>query len=130
MNAEQFPDLTSFCVETPLGKYMLSRLNVATKEVREAIESYRFNDAATILYRYLWTEFCDWGIELSKASKESIIELGAIFKESMKLLHPFMPFITEFLYHELSATELETGDSIMMMPFPTKTKRRDRNNFV
>ncbi len=126
MNAEQFPDLTSFCVETPLGKYMLSRLNVATKEVRDAIESYRFNDAATILYRYLWTEFCDWGIELSKASKESIIELGAIFKESMKLLHPFMPFITEFLYHELSATELESGDSIMIMPFPTKTKRRDK----
>ncbi len=126
LNAEQFPDLSSFCVETPLGKYMLSRLNAATKEVREAIESYRFNDAATVMYRYLWNEFCDWGIELSKASKESIIELGAIFKESMKLLHPFMPFITEYLYHELSGTSLESGESIMVMAYPHKTKPREK----
>ncbi len=126
MNASQFPDLTSFCVETDLGKYMLSRLNTATKEVREAIESYRFNDAATVMYRYLWNEFCDWGIELSKASKDSIIELGAIFKESMKLLHPFMPFITEYLYHELSGTTLEEGDSIMIMAYPHKTKPREK----
>jgi valyl-tRNA synthetase len=124
MNASQFPDMKSFCVETPLGKYMMSRMNLATLEVREAIESYRFNDAATIMYRFLWNEFCDWGIELSKASKESVIELGAIFKESMKLLHPFMPFITEHLYHELSGTSLESGDSIMVMAYPHKTKRR------
>ena len=126
MNEPTFPDMKSFCIETPLGKYMMSRLNLATLEVREAIESYRFNDAATIMYRFLWNEFCGWGIELSKASKESIIELGAIFKESMKLLHPFMPFITEHLYHELSGTTLESGDSIMVMPYPHKTKRRKK----
>ncbi|MBN2894743.1 MAG: valine--tRNA ligase [Campylobacterales bacterium] len=127
MNASEFPDLGGFCVETPLGKFMLSRLNVATQNVREAIESYRFNDAATLLYRFLWSEFCDWGIELSKASKESIIELGAIFKEAMKLLHPFMPFISECLYHELSNTALEEGaGSIMILPYPHKTKRRDK----
>ncbi|MEA1919556.1 MAG: valine--tRNA ligase, partial [Campylobacterota bacterium] len=124
MNEAVFPDMKSFCVETPLGKYMMSRMNLATLEVREAIESYRFNDAATIMYRFLWNEFCGWGIELSKASKESVIELGAIFKESMKLLHPFMPFITEHLYHELSGTTLESGDSIMIMHYPHKTKRR------
>ncbi len=126
LNASQFPDLNGFCVETPLGKYMLSRLNVATQNVREALESYRFNDAATLLYRFLWSEFCDWGIELSKASKESIIELGAIFKDAMKLLHPFMPFISEFLYHELSGSALEEGaGSIMILPYPHKTKRRE-----
>ncbi len=126
MNESQFPDMKSFCVETPLGKYMMSRMNLATLEVRAAIESYRFNDAATVMYRFLWNEFCGWGIELSKASKESIIELGAIFKESMKLLHPFMPFITEHLYHELSGTSLESGDSIMVMPYPHKTKQRKK----
>ncbi|MEA3522508.1 MAG: class I tRNA ligase family protein, partial [Campylobacterota bacterium] len=126
MNEAQFPDMKSFCVETPLGKYMMSRMNLATLEVREAIESYRFNDAATVMYRFLWNEFCGWGIELSKASKESIIELGAIFKESMKLLHPFMPFITEHLYHELSGTSLESGNSIMVMPYPHKTKQRKK----
>ncbi|MBU0633293.1 valine--tRNA ligase [bacterium] len=125
MNAETFPDLGGFCLDTELGKYMVSRLNVATKEVRAYLDEYRFNDAATVMYRFLWNEFCDWGIELSKADKGSIIELGAIFKEAMKLLHPFMPFITEYLYQELSGKELEETESIMITNFPTKTRRRE-----
>ncbi|WP_324170902.1 valine--tRNA ligase [Sulfurimonas sp.] len=124
MNEKTFPDLKGFCLKTDLGKYMASRLNFATKEVRTYLEEYKFNDAALVMYRFLWNEFCDWGIELSKADKASIIELGAIFKEAMKLLHPFMPFITEYLYHELSGTTLEDSDSIMIMSYPTKTKKR------
>lgn len=127
MNAEVFPDLKGFCVESGLGRYMLSRLNVATAEVRSCMDEYRFNDAATVMYRFIWNEFCDWGIELSKADKGAIIELGAIFKESMKLLHPFMPFITEYLYHELSGTKLEESGSIMVMKYPTKTKKRQKD---
>ncbi|MBA1437732.1 MAG: valine--tRNA ligase [Epsilonproteobacteria bacterium] len=124
MNVDTFPDLSGFCLETPLGRYMVSRLNVATKEVRAAMDEYKFNDAATVLYRFIWNEFCDWGIELSKADKSSIVELGAIFKEAMKLLHPFMPFITEHLYHQLSGTTLEQDDSIMIKKYPFKTKQR------
>lgn len=127
MNVDTFPDLTSFCVETPLGRYMLSRLNVATAEVRTCLDEYRFNDGATALYRFIWNEFCDWGIELSKADKGSITELGAIFKEAMKLLHPYMPFITEYLYHELSGTTLDASDSIMIKEFPHKTKKREKD---
>ena len=124
LNVDTFPDLEKFCLETSLGRYMVSRLNQATKEVREYLEEYRFNDAATVLYRFIWNEFCDWGIELSKADKSSIVELGAIFKEAMKLLHPFMPFITEYLWHQLSGTNLESSESIMIKRYPTKTKRR------
>lgn len=124
MNEATFPDLKSFCLKTDLGKYMASRLNQATKEVRAALDEYKFNDAATVIYRFIWNEFCGWGIELSKADKGSITELGAIFKDAMKLLHPFMPFVTEYLYHELSGTSLEDGDSIMIMPYPSKTKKR------
>jgi len=124
MNVDVFPDMNSFCVETALGKYMVSRLNFATKEVRAYLDEYKFNDAALVMYKFLWNEFCGWGIELSKADKASVVELGAIFKEAMKLLHPFMPFITEHLYHELSGTSLEDGESIMLMRFPTKTKQR------
>ena len=124
INEATFPDLKGFCLTTELGKYMASRLNQATKEVRAALDEYKFNDAATVIYRFIWNEFCGWGIELSKADKASIIELGAIFKEAMKLLHPFMPFVTEYLYHELSGTTLEDGDSIMIMPYPSKTKKR------
>ncbi len=118
MNVETFNDLADIKVETPLGRYMLSRYNVAVTETRNYIDEYRFNDAATTLYRFLWNEFCDWGIELSKVSKESVPELGAIFKESMKLLHPFMPFMTEYLYHALSGTSLEEGSSIMIQNYP------------
>jgi valyl-tRNA synthetase len=125
MNVDTFPDLNGFCLDTDLGKYMVSRLNQATKEVRSALDEYKFNDAATAIYKFIWNEFCDWGIELSKADKASIIELGAIFKEAMKLLHPFMPFVTEYLYHELSGTSLESSDSIMIAPYPTKTRKRE-----
>ncbi|MFZ3052676.1 MAG: valine--tRNA ligase [Sulfuricurvum sp.] len=118
MNVETFKDLSQQEITTPLGRYMLSRFRRATAETRGYLDEYRFNDAATTLYRFLWNEFCDWGIELGKASKESVNELGSIFKESMKLLHPFMPFITEHLYHELSGTTLEDGNSIMVMIYP------------
>jgi len=124
MNVETFPDLSGFCVESDLGRYMMSRLNFATKEVRTYLDEYKFNDAALTMYRFLWNEFCDWGIELSKADKGAILELGAIFKEAMKLLHPFMPFITEHLYHQLSGTTLEDGESIMIKKFPHKVKQR------
>jgi len=122
LNQEIFDDLDPETIRTPLGRYMLSRFHLATEETREFIESYRFNDAATTLYRFLWGEFCDWGIELSKASKESVSELGSIFKESMKLLHPLMPFITESLYHRLSGTTLESAESIMVSPYPVAGK--------
>lgn len=121
LNTPTFKDLDEIEVKTPLGRYMLSRFHRATAETRNFIDEYRFNDAATTLYRFLWNEFCDWGIELSKASKDSVSELGSIFKESMKLLHPFMPFITEYLYHELSGTSIENSDSIMIMSYPEDT---------
>jgi len=133
MNIEIFPDLAGFCLQTDLGKYMASRLNQATREVREALDEYKFNDGASVIYRFIWNEFCDWGIELSKADKTSITELGAIFKESMKLLHPFMPFVTEHLYHELSGTSLEKDESIMVKEYPFKTKKRkeeDKFNII
>ena len=118
MNAESFEDLDRERIKTPLGRYILSRFDMAVAETRNYIEQYRFNDAATTLYRFLWGEFCDWGIELSKASRDSVAELGAIFKESMKLLHPFMPYITEYLYQRLGATTLKESDSIMIREYP------------
>ena len=123
MNVETFDDLENIEAKTDLGRYMLSRFNAAVIETRGFLDEYRFNDAATALYRFLWNEFCDWGIELSKVSKESVPELGAIFKASMKLLHPFMPFMTEYLYHELSGTSLENGDSIMISRYPEAGER-------
>ena len=118
MQKEHFPDLEEIEVKTELGKWMLYKLNEAIKNVRSELDEYRFNDAAMTLYRFLWQDFCDWGIELSKVSKESITELGAIFKEGMKLLHPFMPFITEFLYQELSSNPSIEKNTIMLKEYP------------
>ena len=127
LNVEKFPDLADIEIKTPLGIWMQSRLSVAIEEIRETLDSYKFNESASILYRFVWTEFCDWGIEYSKANKEAIVELGAIFKETLKMVSPFMPFISEHLYHKLSGTSLEEGDSVMVMNFPKDVARDEKS---
>ncbi|CUU74917.1 valyl-tRNA synthetase [Campylobacter hyointestinalis] len=121
LNADKFPDFDENSIKTELGRYMLSRFKSCVNSLRSNLDAYRFNDAANDIYKFLWDEFCDWGIELSKVGKSSVIELGMIFKESMKLLSPFMPFISEYLYHELSGTNLENSRSIMVMKYPKIT---------
>ena len=83
LNVDTFPDLKDINIQTPLGLYMQSKLSHAVDEVRNSLDSYKFNEAASTLYRFVWMEFCDWGIEYSKASKESIVELGSLFKETL-----------------------------------------------
>lgn len=126
LNASKFDDLDAAQIKTSLGKYMLSRFNCCVSAVRENLDKYRFNDAATELYKFFWDEFCDWGIELSKADKAAIGELGIIFKEAMKLLSPFMPFLSEYLYQELSGTKLQDAPSIMVMRYPHPGERDER----
>ena len=123
LNESKFANLSDAKIETKLGKYMLSRFNECVHEVRENIDAYRFNDAANAIYKFLWDEFCDWGIELSKTDKGSVRELGAIFKEAMRLLSPFMPFISEYLFHELSGSNLENASSIMVEAYPQANER-------
>ena len=123
LNHDRFDDLEDIEIKTDLGRYFLSRYHAATKSVRANIDAYRFNDAAMDIYKFFWNEFCDWGIELSKADKASVRELGSIYKDSLKLVHPFMPYISEYLSHELGGTSLQESDSIMIARFPTDTSR-------
>ena len=123
LNENKFPNLSELELKTELGIYMFSRFQNCVSETRKNLDEYRFNDAANEIYKFLWDEFCDWGIELSKAQKSAVKELGAIFKEAMKLLNPFMPFLSEYLWHELSGTNLQNSDSIMIMPYPKATKQ-------
>ena len=118
MSKDKFEDLENTQIKTKLGKYMLYKFNEAVKKVRHELDEYRFNDASMTLYRFLWQDFCDWGIEFSKVDKDSISELGSIYKESMKLLHPFMPFITEYIYQTLNGSNLENNESIMIKDYP------------
>nr|WP_237416348.1 valine--tRNA ligase [Helicobacter saguini] len=113
--------------KTPLGIYMKSRLNLAITEAREALESYRFDSYASVVYRFLWSEFCDIGVEYAKADKVSVFELASVLIESMKMLHPLMPFISEFIFHSLLGRDIERGlgdfDSIMVEAFPADFSR-------
>lgn len=110
-------------LQTPLGIYLSSLLNATIVDFSNALENYRFNDAASILYRFFWGDFCDWGIELAKAQKQSIPELAHLFLKALKLLHPLMPFLSEYLFQSLQRQNLSHSPSIMISPFPIAEKR-------
>jgi valyl-tRNA synthetase len=90
-----------------LNRWIAHETSRATREVTEAIESYRFNDAANAIYRFVWNVYCDWYLELAKpvllgeegaAKAETRAMVAWARDEILKLLHPFMPFITEELW--------------------------------
>ena len=105
-------------------RWILSRLSRVIREVSEALEGYRFNDAASELYQFIWHEFCDWYLEVIKPAlygKSSERDAGAtravlwtVLKNILLMLHPFMPFVTEEIWHKLPGTE----GSIMTATFP------------
>ncbi|MDP2167897.1 MAG: valine--tRNA ligase [Thermodesulfovibrionales bacterium] len=100
------------------GRWILSRLSDTVSEVNRALEEYRFNDAAGGIYRFVWHEFCDWYIELSKtetSSEETKKCLMTSLETALLLLHPFMPFLTEEIWQNLKGRK---GQSIMTAPYP------------
>ncbi|HWR15079.1 MAG TPA: valine--tRNA ligase [Terriglobales bacterium] len=92
-------------------RWILSRFNQVAKQVNESLETYRFHEASNAVYSFFWGEFCDWYLELIKsrlqfegefeksASKRATSNLVALFEASLRLLSPFMPFITEEIWH-------------------------------
>ncbi|BDC92860.1 valine--tRNA ligase [Treponema bryantii] len=100
---------------TELDKWIYSRLNHAVKTVREALEGYRYNDAASALMEFFWNEFCDWYVEATKINfkngddKEKDRQASVlmnILEESLRLLHPYIPFVTEEIYGKLPLSEI------------------------
>ena len=105
-------------------KWILSRFNGAVREVTENMEKYELGMAAQRLYDFMWSEFCDWYIELTKprlygtdaAEKNTALSvLCFVLAGTMKLLHPFMPFITEEIYTHLPGS----GETIMLSAWPS-----------
>ncbi|MEL7273883.1 MAG: valine--tRNA ligase [Pseudomonadota bacterium] len=96
----------------PLNRWILTELGRAAAEVTDALERYRFNDAAGAAYRFVWNTFCDWHLELLKpvfngddeaAKAEARAVAGYVLDQIYALLHPFMPFMTEELWQQTAA---------------------------
>ncbi len=94
--------------ETLEDRWILSRFNRVAQEINEALESYRFHEAAHVVYHFFWGEYCDWYLELIKPrltaedrehARAAYKNLISIFEGALRLLSPFMPFITEEIWH-------------------------------
>ncbi len=127
MNLEDFPAEGVAAPRENLSlkeRWILSRLQRATGEVIRSLDEYRFNDAAAAAYAFFWHELCDWYLELAKPalySRETPEKrlaaqytLKEVLKSGLKLLHPFMPFVTEEIWQKLT----NDGTSIMVSAFP------------
>lgn len=105
-------DLVPFRIEEldTMDKWIYSQLNSAARDIKTAMEGYRFNDAASAIYSFFWNDLCDWYIEASKqkllhgSDKEKNLQISIlmdILEKSMRLMHPFLSFITEEIYQKL-----------------------------
>jgi len=108
-------------------QWIMSRLHRCIDEVNKSLEQYRFDEAANTLYHFTWHEYCDWYLELTKpaladkSSREAAITRTTLvesFEILLRLLHPFMPFITEEIWQAIP----HTGESIMVAPYPPPNK--------
>jgi valyl-tRNA synthetase len=116
---ESFPD--------PSERWVLSRLSRVTGTVRRALDEFDFDVAAKELYQFFWHEYCDWYLELAKPAltgDETDRQEAArwvaltVFDNSLRLFHPFMPFVTEELWQHLPGQR----DHIMVSPFPKQVE--------
>jgi valyl-tRNA synthetase len=98
-----------------VDRWVLSRLARATDEVNRSLEQFNLHEGARHIYRFFWHEFCDWYLEMIKLHPErSKPTLLYVFESALRLLHPFMPFITEELWQNLP----HKGESIVIAPYP------------
>ncbi len=108
-------------------RWILSRLDATVSRTTELLESYELNPALKTLYDFFWGEFCDWFLEAIKprtqAGNRSGVDVALFILESyLRLLHPFMPFITEELWQ---AMPNRRGESIMVAPWPEPLGKND-----
>jgi len=110
------------------GRWIESRLHATIHDVRTALDAYRFNDAAGAIYQFLWNDFCDWYLEIAKIAlyrsqdpgerQRTQHALVTVLEATLRLLHPFMPFITEEIWQRLP----HDGESIMVASYPRASR--------
>ena len=120
---------------TLADRWIVQRLATTSREVRDALDGYRFNEAAAALYRFLWSDYCDWYLEMAKIGladprrkARTLRVLVGVLEQFLRLLHPFMPFLTEELWQALRSlrsgaekvhgSPVEEPVSVMIAPYP------------
>jgi valyl-tRNA synthetase len=135
-NAARFAEMTG-CVpvkgfdpasaKETINRWIAGESERAVAQVTEALEAYRFNDAAGAIYSFIWHVFCDWYLELSKpilggsdeaAAAETRAMTAFVVDQALKLLHPFMPFVTEELWAKLAAEGEGRETLLALAPWP------------
>ena len=113
MNECKVPDgFDPFAVTETINQWIIGETVKCEKAVRDALESYRFNDASNAIYAFTWNVFCDWYLEFAKlpfqqdgaAKAETQATAAWVLDQILKILHPFMPFVTEELWGSVAAT--------------------------
>ncbi len=110
-------------------RWIISRLQRAEREITEALEGFRFDHAAQALYEFVWSDYCDWYLELSKpvlwdeAASEALKAgtrrtLVRVLEALLRLAHPFMPFLSEEIWQRVKTLAGKAGDTLMLQPWP------------
>jgi len=114
-------------------RWILAELSKASEEVDRQLQEFRFDEAAQAVYHFVWHSYCDWYLEMSKpvlqgkrgdaADRETTAAVvGHVLDAALRLLHPFMPFITDEIWRKLPGN---AGNSIMVAPFPVPSAGND-----
>ncbi|MGC8754946.1 MAG: valine--tRNA ligase [bacterium] len=114
--------------DIPINAWINKKLRDAVILVKNAIDGYRFNDAAIAIYQFVWHEYCDWYIEMVKISddhyseKKAVENMLFVHDVMIRLMHPFTPFVTEEIYHVLKDITGSTGrdTSVMEATYPSE----------
>jgi valyl-tRNA synthetase len=114
-----------------VNQWIWSRLNHIKEEVNKSLDQYRFFEAAQAIYHFIWSEYCDWFIELIKSKEDLEARKAAkestaveVLEEAIRLLHPFMPFVTEKLWQEMPIRD-RSKVSVCISSYPASEKTKD-----
>ena len=122
-------------------RWIISALQQCEQDVARHLDQYRFDLASQALYEFIWNEYCDWYLELSKpslsddsasaeAKRGTRRTLVRVLETVLRLAHPIMPFITEEIWQRIAPLAGKSGDSIMLQPFPQADNSRQDNQAV
>jgi valyl-tRNA synthetase len=149
-NACRFRQLQGPLTQAPLDpdaltvddRWILLRLDAAIREIHAAFASYRFSEVTQTLYRFFWSEYCDWYVEASKAvlygsstarKEQTLAVLDFVLHHTLRLFHPFLPHITEELWHGLGFAQTHSPDrggrTIMFAPWPQPLSEEFRTRY-